>query len=470
LLSPLATWTCALALTLAAGSPQEGTAEDASPQQQPGLGLDLSETPAPTPQDSSLGLDLSTDVAPVAEGPRVLVVPPVRGQRLDSRGYHRLMVALAPHLGARLVPEAETARAIRELRLSPAALKTPTGMARLAARVEAQRAVVFEVTRRDLNVRVYAPPETQVTTSFQAEKAAALTVKDATRVAAELMERASEELMPPPPPAPTPEPEAPVVAEVESETPIVDQDLLEESAAVSRRASAPSGPARAPRVLLGVGGGADLRSFGMTGPATELVAPVETRTLPQVSVALTLFPLHFLDPDAKASWSDGVLEGRFRRSLAGVRFQQEDGTEGSCGLDDDELLLRAAWRYRLGGRLPSVGVGLGFSAERSEFDCPVPVVSTRYRALEASVRARQLLWGDRLAIDALVGPRLLFSGPTADRTGTALMGELGVMLRLTPLFFTRFNARLVSTRLGQADRLDIDDMRTTLGLELGVSL
>jgi hypothetical protein len=208
----------------------------------------------------------------------------------------------------------------------------------------------------------------------------------------------------------------------------------------------------------------------MTGPATELVAPVETRALPQLAVAVSLFPLQFLDPGASASWSDGVLEGRFRRSLATVRFQREDGTEGSCGLDDDELLLRAAWRYRFGGRLPSVGVGLGFSAERSEFDCPVPILSTRYRALEASVRARQLLWGDRVAIDALVGPRILFAGPTADRPGTALMGELGVMLRLTPLFFTRVNARLVSTRLGQADQLDVDDMRTTLGLEMGVSL
>lgn len=465
MLPTLATWTCALALTLAGGSPQEGTAEDPSSQTQPGLGLDLSETPA---QDPSLGLDLSADAAPVAEGPRILVIPPVRGGRIDARGYQRLMVALVPRLGARLVPAEETARAIRELKLSPAALQTPEGVARLAERVEAQRAVTFEVSRRDLNVRVYAPPEPEITASFQAERAAALSAKDAEKVAATLMERASDALTPAPTPAP--EPEAPVVATGEPETPIVDQDLLEESAAIRKSATAPSGPARAPRVLLGVGGGADLRNFGMTGPATESVAPVETRTLPQVAVGLTLFPLQFLDPDAKASWSDAALEARFRRSLAGVRFQREDGTEGSCGLDDDELLLRGAWRYRLGGRLPSIGVGLGFSAERSEFDCPVPIVSTRYRALEASVRARQLLWGERLAIDALVGPRLLLTGPTADRTGTALMGELGVMLRLTPLFFTRVNARLVSTRLGQADRLDIDDMRTTLGLEMGVSL
>lgn len=464
MLPTLATWTCALALTLATGSPQEGNTESAPPQEQPGLGLDLSETPA---QEPTLGLDLSSE-APIPEGPRVLVVPPVRGPRIDARGYHRLMVALVPRLGARLVPEDETARAIRELRLSPAALRTPEGLARLAERVGAERAVTFEVSRRDLNVRVYAPPEPEVTASFQAERAAALTAKDAETVAAELMERASDALTPPPPPAP--EPEAPVVASVEPETPIVDQDLIEERAASDRRPSAPSGPARAPRVLLGVGAGADLRSFGMTGPATELVAPVETRTLPQVAVSLSLFPLQLLDPSASASWSDAVLEGRFRRSLASVSYQQQDGTAGSCGLDDDELLLRGAWRYRLGGRLPSIGVGLGFSAERSQFDCPVPIVSTRYRALEASVRARQLLWGERLAIDALVGPRILFSGPTADSTGTAFMGELGVMLRLTPLFFTRANARLVSTRLGQADRLDIDDMRTTLGLEMGVSL
>lgn len=465
----LATWTCALALTLATGAPQEGAAENAPAQEQQGLGLDLSETPAQSPQNGSLGLDLSSDAAPVVEGPRVVAVPPVRAGRVDTRGYHRLMVALAPKLGARLVPENVVLRAIRELKLSPAALQTPEGMARLAEQVEAQRAVTFEVSRRDLNVRVYAPPEPEVTASFQSEKAAGLTAKDAEKVAAELMESASDALTPPPP-APTPEPAAPVVASTEPETPIVDQDLLDESSRASRRSSTPSGPARAPRVLLGLGAGADMRSFGMTGPATELVAPVEMRTLPQVAVSLSLFPLQFLDPDAKASWSDGVLEGRFRRSLAGVTFQQQDGTQGSCGLDDDELLLRAAWRYRLGGNLPSLGAGLGFSAERSQFDCPVPIVSTRYRALEASVRARQLLWNERIAIDALVGPRILLTGPTADKTGTALMGELGVLLRLTPLFYTRVNARLVSTRLGQADRLDIDDTRTTLGLEMGVSL
>jgi hypothetical protein len=223
-------------------------------------------------------------------------------------------------------------------------------------------------------------------------------------------------------------------------------------------------------ILLGIGGGADLRTFGMTGPALELVAPVEMRPLPQVAVSLALFPLHLLDPGANAVWSDAVVEGRFRRSLAGVRFQQEDGTEGSCGLDDDGLLVRAAWRYRLGGRAPSVGLGAGWSTERSEFDCPVQLVSTRYQVLEAHLRARHLLWNDRLAIDALVGPRILLAGPTVDRPGTSLMGELAITAQLTPLFFTRFHARLASTRLGLTDRLDIDDLRTTFGLDMGVSL
>ncbi|XXF76183.1 hypothetical protein P2318_24405 [Myxococcaceae bacterium GXIMD 01537] len=465
----MATWTCALALLLAPCMSFARAAAEAAPQEQSGMGLDLSAPSSQEEQPSpSLGLDLSSDAPPAPAGPRILVVPPVRGTRLDLKAHQRVLTALAARYGARLVPADATARAVRDLRLTAATALEPEAIVRLAERVGAERAISLEVSRRDLLVRVYAPPDPSVIVGFQADGAGALNAKESQQLATELGDRAASALDPPPPPAPAPEP-APVVAE--AETPIVDQDLLDENRAARRAAaSGPAVPLGTPRVWVALGGGADLRTFGVTGPATEILAPVETRPVPQLAVALEVFPLQFLDPSASAVWSDAVVEGRFRRSLTKVTYEKEGGGQDSCGLDDDALLVRAAWRYRFGGRAPSVGVGVGWASERSEFDCPVPVVSMRYRALEASVRARQLLWNDRVVLDALVGPRIVLSGPTADQSGTALMGELGASFRLNRYFFTRLHARLVSTRLGQTDRVEIDDSRTTLGLELGVTL
>ena len=226
-----------------------------------------------------------------------------------------------------------------------------------------------------------------------------------------------------------------------------------------------------PRVVVSVGPGGVARSLALSGEAAASLAELRNGTIIGLGLYAQLAPLQMLESTAGKAWSDLELELHYRRAFA--RAQGLAGTvEGqSCAMTDDDLQSRVSWRYRLGeGMLPSLGVGVGYSQERTAFSCDFPVVSAAYRGADVQLRARQPRYRDLAALDLSFGPRFLLGGPDARSTGASFAGEAWVEAHPWSFLFARAGVRVSRLSVASDAGVSVVDTRTFFALELGAFL
>jgi len=427
-----------------------------------------------TAAEFGLALSSPTPEADNPFGPAIVAVPPrLPNGQIDGALHDLLVQALTEQYGDRVVSAQATKKAIAKAWLKPAELWDGKGIEKLAKAVEAERAVAFFLQKGRLLVRVWEDPKLPPSKNLTLRIKGRIEAKEAKTLVARIRSEAGTLLTPPlrsPPPevakAPAPpatDPAGATADPVSEETNPASDVELEVQREAERDSKAEA--AGRPILLAAVGAGTGFRSLETGGSGAESLAPIESGSLPAVSVFLSFAPLELAPKIASAPWADVVLEGHFRRGLVQGRTQ---GAEGDpCAVDDDELLLRAGWRYRLGPGLPSVGLGAGWGLERTRFCGTLPVVSTDYRALGIQLRAQQLLLEDRLGIELLGGPRFVLAGAEVE-PGSAFDAELWVSYRFAP-FFGRAGGRVSRTQM-TGPSVEITDLRTQLALELGASL
>lgn len=431
---------------------------------------------------AELGLDLS----PESNVKSVVLIPPIYKhssseggsfagfsstkvtERLDTASHRKLVSALEKKLGKGKVISADaTARAISKEGLKPAALRTATGMAQLAKATESAWVLFYSYSEGTLSAAIYdlfgeaTGKSAQVLqvqpTTLSAAKAEVLQQK-LTEHLVELSKPKAEEVatkVAPPPP------EEEVTGEVESE--------IERDQRAQRSIIHPTDLTR-PRVLFAVGFGGSVRSQSLRGDLASDLSAQSTGALPGIALFAQVNPLHFLPGWSEGPYSDAFIDAHYRRSFMKATGQGSLAGQ-SCSVLDDEFQIRGNFRWRLGGMLPSVGLGAGWAQERSVYtSCSFPVASAIYRGIDVQLKVRQPIFRDWVALDVSVGPRALLTGPLAPKGGLSWAFEGWVEAKPISLIFVRGGARVFRAVLSDGVGVASTDLRTFFAFEAGVHL
>lgn len=431
---------------------------------------------------AELGLDLS----PESQVKTVVLVPPVyrvtssegafsgfsaakTTEKLDAASHKKLAQALEKILGAGKVISTEaTLQGIAKEKLTIAALRTPNGMAQLAKSTNAAWVVFYEFTRGQLGASVYSllgdmtGKAAQIINANPGSLTPAQTEDIQKKLAAHLVELTKAKPdearveAPAPPPA-----EEDVSGEVESE---IARDRA------NRRSIIETVDLTRPRVVLAIGGGASIRNQLVGGDAAGSLAELRNDSAPGLAVYAQVNPLHFLERFRDTPYSDLFIDANWRRSF--VRARGSGSLDGqSCSVTDDEFQVRGNFRWRLGGMLPSIGLGVGWAQERAVFTgCDLPVVSAVYRGVDLQLRIRQPLFRDLVSLDVAFGPRVLLTGPLAPKAGLSLAGEGWIEAKPWSLLFLRGGVRFFRAVLSDDVGVVTADVRAFVALEAGVHL
>jgi hypothetical protein len=443
-----------------------------------------------------LGLDLSAkdakDGAPGAEGAHggssLKVGPPVAATpalfangRPDAPGFRLLCAALREELGERLVAEEESLKAIALAK--PEASRDAKG---IAAAVGAELAIAFEVSEGKLWARLYGPsglgPAAVASIAWphklDAAQARALvgrllaagkgTLASVPRAQAEAAAIPPPAVplppdpLPPPPLAPSPSPVRIVEASSASREAAfegVDEELARERPP----------PRMAPVALLLVGPGMVSRRL-RAAPGPDIV-PQTDGMMFGLGLDARFFPVR-LDPDgARGPFSDLSLEVHYRRTLshAVVKGGADDGA--TCGVDDDEILARLAYRYPLPGRyLPRVGLSAAFTNERVLARCGAPALSTRFRTVELHLTALEPILGESLQVEVSGGPRLVVSPHATSTPARSFSLEIWLAAHPRWWLYARAGGRYADTREETVQGVSVTEQRVFAGVEIGASL
>ncbi|MBI5548795.1 MAG: hypothetical protein HY901_33350 [Deltaproteobacteria bacterium] len=404
-------------------------------------------------------------------GPPIVVTPPRQADgQIDRPDYDQLIAALKRTFGERIVDPKATVQAIEAKKLKAATLRQQEGISWLARQLKAERAIVFTAAPPKIEVRVYQTVASPASLELSLPVPKRLDAKRARAIADEIAARAGHFLTPPPTTmagldltAPAAEPSGTPGPAHRETVGDVEQERQREVAREERE--------RRPFVTVAVGGGASLRTLDVAGAASAEIAPLKMGAMPAAGVYLAFFPLQLASSVASRPWAEVVIDGQYRRTLVQAAAQGGTWDGQTCKVDDDELLLGAGWRYRLGdGYLPRLGLGARWASERAHFACGLPVLSTRYGAFDAQARIVQPLIPDLLELDLAAGPRFLLSGELAEPDGFSFSAEAWLVAHVGTVAYGRLGARYSQTRAGRAARVDVADQRTFLALEIGASL
>ncbi|MFH1810154.1 MAG: hypothetical protein ABIJ09_15515 [Pseudomonadota bacterium] len=417
-----------------------------------------------------------------APAPRILVAPVVgvaREQALDS--HPRLVKALRARFGERVVDHADVVEAQKRTRVWPNQLLMPDGVARLAAAVGAERAIILSASKRGLTVLVYSNLGQKATRSIPIRgiKADRIEDKDAERIASLIDQKARVLLQHADPPLvaidvgvaevspASSQPWQERTARGDSRAAVVspsDEILEEEQREADALASLQRARKRVPALFLATGFSVGSRQVDLGGSQLRRVIPIESGALPGWSVSASVLPLRLIPALNRSPLADLVLDASYRRGLYSGSYEG-----GEVRIDDDDLTLRGSYRRMLfhHAYAPWLGLGGGWGWQRSEIGCCLPAPSTRYLFAEVHARAVQPLWPPLLTVEGVLAARQPVGQGGGIMLRPAWQGEAWLVLHAAPLFFARAGLRTASFGGWQSSRFSLDERLTTLGFEVG---
>ena len=433
------------------------------------------------PAEPSLGLDLSDSAT--LKG--VLVLPPVttvvvgkKGafagldtrktvERFDAPAHEKLVRSFDPELTGKVLPADVADELIKKLKVGPGEIDTEAELAKLADAAHVEWVLGFTLSKTNLlTARIYDPKgklqgEPIVIadvkpglTDAQARSCASQVVPRLLALEKERAAKAAKDkpVVQAPPPETLPPPE----------DDIVDTELqkLEQK----RDTGWHPDPDRV-RFLVAVGPGAALRDFRTARETANGLATLNNGTVPGIAVTAQLFPLEFFDASGGKAWSQLSLEANYRRSFVSAT----SSTGEACSMTDDDLQLRAGWRYRFGSgdsMLPTIGIAGGWSQEQTQFACNLPLVSTQWRGVDAQLRLRQPLFKSIVTLELIGGPRVILPGEFAKSPGFSVSAEAWLEVKPVSVLFARAGGRFSRLQAANPDLIAVDT-RTFLAVELG---
>jgi hypothetical protein len=388
-------------------------------------------------------------------------------ERFELVGHKKLVSAIDARLGGKVLPADIAVGVLAKENLTAASLDAPGALQKLAETANVEWVVRFTLSKSVLRAQVVDRTGKAAGTSQSLNEVTTLTDAQATSLAAtvvselEALERAriaalieaarrAEAEKPPPP----------------EELVDTDLELMKKKTSADASASWSPSPSRV-RAWAAVGPGAVLRDLSLQGDATSQLAELENGAVVGLGVAAQVMPLELFDATAGRAWSQLSIEVHYRRAFVQARGVAGGLENAPCTMTDDDLQLRAGWRYRLGdGYLPTIGIAGGWSQEQTRFECSLPLVSTTWRGVDAQLRIRQPLFRDVVTLELVGGPRFVLPGPLAATPGFSLSAEAWLEVKPISVLFGRAGARM--SRLQAANpTLQATDTRAFFALELG---
>ena len=432
------------------------------------------EKAAPAPKPAA---EVELDLSSTADVKSVLLLPPIvrvtqsQGgfsgfdtkktfDKFDYAAHKRFVSSLQKPLGGKVVsPEATQAAIVKE-GITIAMVRTPAGLSKLAKAANAGFIVLLEFSKTAaLVATVHDPEGTQKGEPVSVSNAGSLTQKNADELAAVLGKTLVDLSREKPAGAPV----------VEAPLPPPEEDVNDSPPEIVKEAPKTWSPdPDKTRVIVAVGAGGVLRGLTVGGEAASQLAELRSNGVAGIGVYAQVQPLQFIPSLAGKRWADFEVEVNFRRA-----FVRATGVEGSaqgtsCSMTDDDLQLRGTYRFKVADSTyaPSVGVGGGWSQERTLFDaCTLPLVSATYRGVDAQLRVRQPLFRNLLSLDLAAGPRFL-QGGSGTSTKLSLSGEAWLELKPVSVLFVRGGAR--GSRLSaELPGISITENRFFFALEAG---
>ncbi|MBE2249847.1 MAG: hypothetical protein IAE78_09880 [Myxococcus sp.] len=427
--------------------------------------------PAARPAEVELDLSSTADVKAVLLLPPIVRVTQSQGgfsgfdtkktfEKFDYPAHRRFVTSLQKPLGGKVIPSETTQGALTKEGITIAMVRTPAGLSKVAKATNVGFVVLLEFSKTGaLVATVHDPEGAPKGEPYSVVAATGLTQKNADDLAA-LLGKALVELSKEKPAGP---------AVVEAPLPPPEEDVVDSPPEViqePKKAWAPD-PDKT-RVVVAVGAGGVLRDLSIGGEQAGQLAELRNSGVAGIGVYAQVQPLQFIPSLAGGRFADLELEVNFRRA-----FVRATGVEGAaqgtnCSMTDDDLQVRGTYRFKVAASTyaPSIGVGGGWSQERTLFDaCTLPLVSATYRGVDAQLRLRQPLFRNLLALDLAVGPRFLQGGSDTS-TKLSLSGEAWLELKPVSVLFVRGGAR--GSRLSaQLPGLSLTENRFFFALEAG---
>lgn len=450
--------------------------------------------PAAAPaKPEAVELDLSTtsDVKGVLLLPPIVRVTQSQGgfsgfdtkktfDKFDYSSHKRFVTALQKELSGKVTSAEATQALITKEGLTVALARTPSGLAKLAKAGNANAVVLLELSKTgSIVAAVFDGEGVAKGEPLTAGNGNGLSQKAADDLAVPLG-KAIVELSKAKAPEPVAKAEL-VVASCDQGCPsgkvcdkasnLCVEEEINDSPPLELKSEAASGWTPDPdktRVAVAVGPGGIVRDLSLTGDEAGSLARLRNGAVVGVGVYAQLQPLQFIPSLAGKRFSDLEVEVHYRRAF--VRANGVDGSvQGqSCSMTDDDLQLRGTYRFKVaeGTYAPQLGVGAGWSQERTVFDaCTLPLVSATYRGIDLQARYKQPLFRNVLALDLAVGPRIL-QGDSGTTTRLSLAGEAWLELKPVSVLFVRGGAR--GSRLSaELPGLTLAETRFFFALEAG---
>jgi hypothetical protein len=390
-------------------------------------------------------------------------------ERFDAAAHQRLHTAFQKELEGKTIDQS-SAWSVTLREATPANLKNPDILKRLAAATKVDWLVAFELSKTSvpsaqlfdasgaaIGAVVLAEGQTVFSDAAAQTLAKQLTARitqtAAARAKALAEKERANEVKPPPAPA------------------IVEQDTsdaeLQRLAATRTRQTMSKQPERLMRAQVLVGPGAALRSLEVGGRDAPQLAELQSNGVFGFGVFVAVAPLQWFEQTVDKRFSDVQLHVNYRRSVVGAKGIQGSVDGRQCQVVEDDLQIRAHGRYRFtdGAYATSVGLAAGWSQEQTAFSCDFPLVSALYRGVDVQASVRQPLYKNWLSLEAAVGPRFL-GGVAGTQPGLSFAGEAWVEAQPIRYLTARAGARL-SRLTALNEGVTVADTRVFLGVEVG---
>lgn len=457
-------------LDLSSPSPDKKDAKKVEPKKPVAKPADK---PAAKPDAVELDLSSSADVKAVLLLPPIVRVTQSQGgfsgfdtkktfDKFDYASHKKFVASLSKQLEGKVLGAELIQGAIVKEGFTVALARTPAGLSKLARATNVGFVVLLEFNKTaSLVATIHDAEGVAKGEPLYVANAGGLTQKNgddlATILGKALIDLSKEkpatavatvEAPPPPPP----------------EEDVNDAPPLEVKQAPKEWSADPDKT----RLVVAVGAGAALRALSISGEAASQLAELRNNGVIGVGVYAQVQPLQFIPSMAGKRWADLEVEVNFRRAIVKATGVEGAAQGTNCSMTDDDLQIRGTYRFKVADATyaPSVGVGGGWSQERTLFDaCTLPLVSATYRGIDAQLRIRQPLFRNLLSLDLAAGPRIL-QGSSATSTKLSLAGEAWLELKPASVFFVRGGAR--GSRLSaELPGLSVVENRFFFALEAG---